>query len=291
MSIKLNQEIWVHAERLYITCYSAEEFKIMLKKFGMEYDNEIYKDFQGTSKALYTFMSNPNYDFANFMQTIPTYKYLPMLREIVFDEKIIATRRDNWNYYSNYIKDWHPAVIKILKNAGVDIDNESKKLKHKEEDLDFETPDFLPYDFNDLFLDYIRKEINESYNNGQLLSVVVLSRKLLEAITIRVMEIVFSKSTTIGYSASNHKLWYDKEKGRHLFFSELIFNLKNNSKKFDEDKDLIKESCDNMENIRKKANTFVHSDYKIPDEDFLKTLSIEMTVGKIRKIYRKYCNP
>ena len=82
-----------------------------------------------------------------------------------------------------------------------------------------------------------------------------------------------------------------KKKGGHLFFSELISNLEDNSEKFDEDKDLVKEASGDMENIRRKANTFVHSDYKIPDEDFLKTLSIEMTVSKVRKIYHKYCNP
>lgn len=290
MSVKLNQEIWIHAERLYIMSYSTDEFIIFLKKFGIEYDNELYRDFKNTT-TLYTFMSEPNHSFANFMQTIPTYKYLPILEKIIFDDKIIATRKDNWNYYSNYIKNWHPAMVELLRTANVHIDSTNKKLKHQEEDEDFEVPDFLPYDFNDLFLDYIRKEINESYNNGQLLSVIVLSRKLLEAITIRIMEIVFSKNTSAGYSEPNHLLWFSKEKSRHLFFSELIFNLESNSEKFEEDKELVKEACHDMENIRKNANTFVHTDYKIPDENFLKTLSIEVTVCKIRKIYRKYCNP
>ena len=37
MSANLNQEVWIYVERLYIHCYGTEEFKVFLKKFGVDY--------------------------------------------------------------------------------------------------------------------------------------------------------------------------------------------------------------------------------------------------------------
>lgn len=237
-------------------------------------------------------MHEDHYDFANFMLTIPTYKYLPLLQQIVFDDTLIATRKDGWNYYGESIRNWHPKIIEILRSIGVNIDLEKKKLVLNEEEEDFfEGPDFLPYNFNDLFLDYIRKEINESHRNGQLLAVIVLSRKLLEALVLRVFEIVFPKMVNSTYNEDNHKLWYDKTKGRHHFLETILTNLKLKADDFHEDKDLIEEACGNIDRIRIEANKCVHKDYKIPDESYLKSLKIEMAVVSIRKIYKKYCNP
>lgn len=283
--MKLTQEIWVYVERLYITYYSAEEFVIFLKKFNIDYSNELYKSFSVT-EALYNFMSEENYDFANFMQTIPTYKYITILEKVVFDDRISQSRRDNWNYYGEYIKNWHPRIIELLRGAGVEVDVVNKKLKHIDIKEDFESPDFLPYNFNDLFLDYIRKEINESYNNGQLLATILLTRKLLEALTIRIMEVCFPKKIS-----TNHELWYDRGKKRYLFFAEMLENLKRNIDLFDEDKDLVGEVSGEMDIIRKRANRYVHADYKIPDEKVLKEIKLELTVSKVRKIFIKYCNP
>lgn len=294
MSIKLNQEIWMYAERLYIHCYDAEQFVVFLKQYGIEYDYDGYAQFSTSGIAhqlpLHKFMSEPNYHFANFMQTIPTYKYLLILQKVVFDPKIVATRRDGWNYYGESIRSWHPKIVEILKATGVNFDNTNKKLSINENEEDFGGPDFLPYDFNDLFLDYIRKEINESYINGQLLAVIVLSRKLLEALVVRVFEVVFSKMAG-GYNKTNHELWYNLSDKRHHGFELLIKNLKLKSEDFHEDKDLVQQVCDAIESVRREANKYVHKDYQIPNEEYLKKLKIEIAVVHARKLYKKYCNP
>ena len=295
MSVNLNQEIWIYVERLYIHCYEVGDFKTFLKKFGIEYDNPLYTNlkFTGRSREIpfYKFMSEPNYDFANFMQTVPTYKYLPILQQIIFDTKIIATRRDGWNYYGESIRNWHPKIVEILRATGVNIDNNTKKLSISENEEDFGGPDFLPYDFNDLFLDYIRKEINESHSNGQLLAVIMLSRKLLEALIIRIFEIVFPKIVNGSHNQPNHELWYNIAKGRYHGLEGLLSNLKSKSSDFHEDKELLEQACNAIEAIRTEANKCVHRDYKIPNEEYLKTLKIENAVVSIRKLYKKYCNP
>ena len=295
MSIKLNQEIWLYVERLYIHCHGADDFKIFLKKFGVDYDNPMYQELSSDGpthqKPLYVFMSEPNYDFANFMQTVPSYKYLPILQSVVFDENILTTRKDGWNYYGEAIRSWHPKIIDTLKVANVHIDTDSKKLSIDEQDEHFEGPDFLPYDFNDLFLDYIRKEINESYINGQLLAVTVLSRKLLEALVIRIFEVVFSKIVSGSYDEARHKLWYDKDRARHHGLEVLLQNMSENSSEFHEDKELVEQTCKAIEKVRRETNKCVHRDYQIPTEKYLKSLQIESAVVSARKLFKKYCNP
>jgi hypothetical protein len=128
----------------------------------------------------------------------------------------------------------------MLANLTIDFDN--KEIgDYQTTDLE-ESCDFLKNQYNDQFLDYIRKEINESYDNQLYLSVMILSRKLLETNIIRIFEVVFPKlNPSSGYEESNHNLWYDKGKRRYHDFEVLIDNLKNNSSKFYEDRDLIEE--------------------------------------------------
>jgi len=297
MSFNINQKIWLYVERLYIHCYSSEEFIVFLKQFGIDYNNKIYKEF-GDKKSiisLYTFMSKENYDFANFILIVPAYKYLPILEKIVFDEKIKQTQNDGWNYYGEPIKRWYPAIINLLKAEGITFNNEKKKLLYKEQreqnSGSFAGFDFLPYDFKDMFLDYIRKEINECYNNRQFLAVMILSRKLLENLFIRILQVVFPKMVNQKYCEENHFVWYDKNCNRYKNFDELIENMKDNSSKFDEDKKLIEEICSLVKPFKDETNLYVHYDYKIPDEPYIKDWKIEKIVFSVRNVYKKYCNP
>ncbi len=289
MSLHINKKIWVYVERLYIHCYKPEDFIVFLNQFGIEYDNKIYKEFDKT-KPLYEFMSEENYDFANFMQTVASYKYLPILEKVVFDKKIKSTKDDNWNYYGEYIRKWYDIIIDLLKMVGVNIDRENKKLVYEEEEV-FEGPDFLPYSFNDMFLDYIRKEINECYKTGQLLAVMILSRKILEVLFVRILQIVFPKIVSGEYSKENHYVWYNHKRNRYHNFENLIKNMKDNSSKFHEDKELIENICSRVKPFKDETNLYVHRDYKIPDETYLKSWRVSLIVELVRKIYKKYCNP
>jgi hypothetical protein len=119
----------------------------------------------------------------------------------------------------------------------------------------------------------------------------LLSRKLLEALVIRIFEVVLPKMVAGNYMQTNHDLWYDRGRGRHHGFEILLTNLRARSADFHEDKELVESACDSTEKVRIEANRCVHKDYKIPDEALVKSLGIEMATVSLRKLYRKYCNP
>ena len=225
------------------------------------------------------------------MQIVPTYKYLKILEAVIFDPQIIATTKDNWNYYGESIKHWHPNLFELLKLAGVEIDASEKKLKYEEEEYIPSQDDFLPHTFNDPFLDYLRKEVNESYQKGLFLSVMFLNRKILEVILTRIFEVVFPKIASGKYSATNHSLWFDVNKNSYQNFGILLDNLKTNVADFHEDKDLILEWHSLVKPFKNETNSCVHDDYKIPDETYVKSWRIQHIINIGRKLFRKYCNP
>ena len=165
MTLSLNQRVWVLAERLYIHAHGDhghEAFLTLLRQHDIDYNGETYQGFPLT-KPLYTFMSEENYSFASFMELVPTYKYLPLLEKIVFDPKVQHIQYDNWNYYGEHIQHWYPDLLSLLNLAGIKVDIDTKHLDYPEQEQPPVKQDFLPEGFGDLFLDYIRKEINESY--------------------------------------------------------------------------------------------------------------------------------
>lgn len=236
-------------------------------------------------------MSEENYTFASFMELVPAYKYLPLLENIVFGAKVIGTQNDNWNYYGEYIRHWYPDLLSLLNLAEVSIDTERKKLDYPDLEQHPIAADFLPESFGGIFLDYIRKEINECQKAGLYLATMFLARKMLETIIVRVFEVVFPKLVNRQYERGNHELWYDLEKGRTHNFDRLLENLKSHATAFHEDKDLILEMVSLIKPFKDETNKYVHYDYKIPDAAYINQWRIPKLVALARKMFRKYCNP
>ena len=292
MGLNINKKVWVIAERLYIRCHSASQFLTFLGENDINYNNNLYQKLNPSNvKDYYCFMSDENYDFASFMELIPTYKYLSILKKIIFDPDIEQTQHDDWNFYGEFIKEWYPSLIELLSLANVKIDTDQKTLTHEEIQYCISSDDFLSQENGDIFLDYIRKEINEANKSNCYLSVMFLARKLLECQIVRILEIVFPKIQNNEYSESNHNLWYNKQQSRYHSFDILLENLKDNACSFHEDKDLIKELVGFVKPFKNETNKCVHNDYKIPDESYIKQWRIPHTIGMARKLFKKYCNP
>jgi hypothetical protein len=290
MTLAINKRVWILAERLYIHAYTTDKFINLLARHDIDYMGEIYNGFN-TTKGLYTFMSEDDYTFASFMELVPSYKYLPLLKEIIFDERVKKTERDNWNYYGESIRNWYPELIDLLKLAGVQIDDDTQQIAFPEVESPPDKKDFLSDGFGDIFLDYIRKEINECYKNDWYLSVMFLSRKILEVTVVRIFEVVFPKLKNKTYSPDNHSLWFDTSHNKYHSFDALLDNLFDHAQDFHEDRDLILDFVSLVRPFKNESNKHVHFDYKTPDQQYINQWKIPKIVGMARKLFRKYCNP
>lgn len=286
MGFVIRDRIWQLIEKLYIHCYKIDNFINFLETHKIRLPDDIYSDFE-----IYLFMSTEQNSFTQIMQRVPSYRYISILEQIVFDENIKRTKKDNWNYYGVYIHEWYPELLEKLKQSGFKIDKRNRKIIFQE-NISERNIDFLICNFNDPLLDYIGKEINEAYNNKNYLAVMLLSRKLIECLIVRVFEVVFRKHDEIGeYNKSNHSLWYDKSKNRINNLDVLLDNLKNNSTNFSEDKDFVEHLCSIIRPLKNEMNKIVHYDYKIPNQDEINKWDIPNLFYKLGKLYRKYCNP
>lgn len=301
MPLQINPEIWNFVERLYIHSYGADKFVIFLKEFDLDYTNQsiytsMYTEGEGINTNIgYHFMAfntdnDDFFDFYKFMMTVPKYKYLNILEKIIFDEKLINTSRDNWNYYGERIKYWYPKIVDFIKLAEINIDYNTKKLIYQEREDAPHPEEFFSYPFGEPFLDYIRKELNECYKNQNYLAVMFLSRKLLETLFIRIFEVTFPKISQGHYNELNHDLWFNKNKNRYHDFDKLIENLILKKMSFHEDAELIEEICNKVKPFKDETNKCVHRDYKVPDVDYVNSWKPSEILSLTRKVYKKYCN-
>jgi len=130
-----DKDVWIYAERLYLHARGPVTFRRLLRSFRISYDNPLYDKFEITS-VKYTYLSENNYDFAQYMVHVPEERFLPLLEKIFFDPDVQATASDKgWNYYRNYIKTWLPALHKALVTAGVGIDGTNQRLYSRHDKL------------------------------------------------------------------------------------------------------------------------------------------------------------
>jgi len=75
-------------------------------------------------------MSEDDYIFASFMKFVSAYKYLPLLKEIVFDEEVEKTALNDWNYYGGFIRNRYPELLDLIKLSDVEIRQDDNNLEY-----------------------------------------------------------------------------------------------------------------------------------------------------------------
>ena len=131
MALTLSDRVWILAERLYVHAHDTDSFLNLLRGLDIDYPGEVYQWLK-TIKEKYLFMSEENYAFADFMHSVPSYKYVPLLETVVFDSEVRKTQKDDWNYYGEYIKNWYPELLNLLNLGGVRVDAGTYKLEYQE---------------------------------------------------------------------------------------------------------------------------------------------------------------
>lgn len=286
MNSSINDQIWQYVEKLYIHCYELDGFLKFIKSKNVELPSDIYDNFE-----IYRLMSADNYNFAEFMRSVSIYKCLPILSEVIFDVKIQSTQSSNWNYYGTSIKNWYLQLKDQIEQAGFIISNVNKEIYPKDDVIpNLRRQELIEVDFNDPFLNHIKKEINECYIEEHYLAVMILSRKLAECLIIRLMERVFPKNQNNTYNSQNHSLLCDIGKNYHIHnLSVLLENIKDNSAAFQEDEDLVKDTYSLVKPFKNETNKIVHKDYKNPIKETVDMWDISRMMNMLWKLYRKYC--
>jgi hypothetical protein len=278
------------AERLYIHCHDADEFRSLLGELKIEYEGPAYPTFT-TTKGKYTFMSEEDYSFAEFMLSVPRFRQLQVLQRIVFDSLVMRTPADGWNYYGEPVARWRPDLVELIELAGIRILGAARKLAYDEPVGDSTSGEFQLDPFGDPFLDHIREEATRAHSGRLYLAVMFTARKLVEVISVRLLEVVFPKIENKVYSEANHDLWYDKRRASVRDLDTLLTVLDERADAFHEDRDLVREFVGLARPLKNETNACVHRDYKTPDEHYVASWSIPRTIRLGRRLFRKYCSP
>jgi hypothetical protein len=254
------------------------------------YPGQTYADF-GQNKPLYKFMSEPNFEFAEFMKKIPTHQYLRILEAFAFNEDIRSTTDDGFNYYGEKINRWYPEFIQLMELAGINVDLATKKLIYNPAEIAPPADELFSFVFGDVFLDRIRIEANDANKSQLYLSVAFLTRKMIEVVAIRLLEVVFPKLVSGAYDANNHDLWFDRSKGTYRGLSSLLETIKLRANHFHEDENLVLKFHGLAEPLRKEANACVHCEFAQPDGQFVAKYRFAYAIQLAHRLFRKYCNP
>lgn len=288
LPLVVNKRAWVLAERLYIHCHRVDGFMALLREFGIEYSSDSYASF-GAVKSMYTFMSEEDYTFAEFMTSVPKFRYVPLLERIVFDLDVTKTQSDGWNYYGEPIRGWRPDLLELIHLAGIEVQPAARTLRYEEPVAARSSEEFVLEAFGDPFLDHICTEASKAYAAGLYLSVMFASRKLVEVIAVRLLEVVCPKIVNKTYSEANHCRWYDKQRNRVKDLDVLLTVLEEHAASVHEDRDLLTEFLGLARPLKTEANACAHRDYRVPDKQFVASWKIPYTLSLGRKLFRKYC--
>ncbi|NPE29564.1 toll/interleukin-1 receptor domain-containing protein [Methanococcoides sp. SA1] len=148
MTKNFDGEFWINIERLYLHVHSPRKFTELLKKNKIDYPLESYSELfdldTPTNRSFHIkenreFLQGKNYSFANFMENIPLENCLDLLAEIIFDDSIVETEKDLFNYYDENVSEWYSKIIDILERSNVIIDGDNNNLVFHEDIIEEES--------------------------------------------------------------------------------------------------------------------------------------------------------
>lgn len=269
-----NKKIWMLVEKLYIYCFGIDVFKIVLKDLNLHNFDYLY----GDGFALDGIMGLDRYDFSKFILSgVPVERRVGILKKMIFDPRIISTETDPKDFGgpNGKVCNWFNNLLHELENGGYKVDVSKEKIEGPE----YAEGDLIVFRFDDeeFFLNILVSEINGNYMSRRYLSVVLLSRKLAEALTIKILRKFFL--------STNRSLIYNQQNRYHKFES-LIDNLKRNSNAFNENFLLIQDTCDRVEYFKNEADLYVHNDHRVPGKsDIGEKLMIPYALNLLKSVY------
>ncbi len=141
-------------------------------------------------------------------------------------------------------------------------------------------PKLVDMEFEDVFYNKLRDEINDAYKMGLFTSVMLLSRKLFENLLIEILRIKYPPN-----QSGNLEIYFIKNGQRFQNFTVLLKNIEDKKSDFTVDEPLITEIISRIKPFRKDANSSAHSIIIVSDEKDILENDISQISALLLKLY------
>lgn len=138
------------------------------------------------------------------------------------------------------------------------------------------------YPTTDKLLEGHLKEINHAYTYKCYTSTFVLCRKVLENLIIQILRRKYPEN-----KEGHRKKYFDFNRGRFLDFGVLLKNLRNSSKEFGPEKQLVKRICEKADKFKETADEMTHSLYNIATKKEIDEKNFQHILDLIQKLEEK----
>jgi len=136
------------------------------------------------------------------------------------------------------------------------------------------------YETDDKLLKAHIKEINKAYTYGCYTAVFVLCRKVLENLIVHhILRKKYPEN-----SEQHRSKYFDYNRNRNLDFNKLLANLRDSSKDFGPEKDLVKRICQLSTSFKEDANEMAHSLYHIATKKEIDDIRFQHILDLIKKL-------
>lgn len=138
----------------------------------------------------------------------------------------------------------------------------------------------IDMEFENVFYNKLRDEINDAYKMGLFTSVMLLSRKLFENLLIEILRIKYPPN-----QSDNLEIYFIKNEQRFQNFTVLLKNIEDKKSDFTVDEPLITEIISRIKPFRKGANSSAHSIIIVSDEKDILENDISQISALLLKLY------
>ena len=265
--IKFHPKIWTHVQKMYDYYYPRNYKDVLIVLLGVDEQDAKYSIFSKLSLE----------------------QGLIIIKDLLDNNEVKNDINNNWNNFGDYICEWRSQLINYLQDNGI-IYNESEKnfRVSNGETIPLIIPmgqssNLIDIDFNDLFYNELRDEINKAYQLRLFTSVMLLVRKLFENLIIEILRMKYPYNS----SPNNLEIYYFKKYRRFQNFTILLQNIEDRKTDFTVDEHLITEIISLIKPFRKGANANAHSIIIVSDEKDI----FEFDIPRISSLlFRLYSN-
>ena len=261
-NIKIHPKIWTHVNKMYRHYYPNNFKEVLISLLDInEHDANL-----------------------GIFSKLSIEEGLIVIKDLLGNYEI--KHPDDWNYFGDFVRDWRPQLIEYLHDNGIIYNEDAKNFSQTSGELIplmvpiGQSSNLIELDFNDLFYDELRDEINKAYQMRLFTSVMLLSRKLFENLIIEILRMKYPLN-----KSGNLEIYYFVNDKKFQTFTILLKNIEERKSDFTADEHLITEIISLIKPFRKGANANAHSIIIVSDEDDISKFVIPRISALLLRLY------